>query len=43
MNKVEYDEQNQQKCDKCGRVVGINQHGRKHECECKSRVVKKEG
>ena len=34
MNKIDYDSENQQKCDRCKRVVGVNVMGEKIECDC---------
>lgn len=34
MRKPESDKQNQQKCKRCGRIVGCDYHGRKHKCGC---------
>jgi len=35
MRSPESDQQNQQKCKHCGRIVGCNYRGRKHKCDCK--------
>ena len=34
MRTPEQDKKNQQTCNKCGRIVGCDYHGRKHKCGC---------
>lgn len=34
MKKPESDVKNQQKCNKCGRIVGCDYRGRKRKCKC---------
>lgn len=37
MKTPEQDEHNQQKCKHCGRIIGCDYRGRKHECGCNQR------
>lgn len=34
MRTPEQNIENQQRCDKCGKIVGCNYHGQEHECDC---------
>ncbi len=38
MKTAESDQQNQQKCGKCGRIVGCDYRGRKHKCDCEKEL-----
>lgn len=35
MQKPEQDEKNQNKCPRCGRIVGCNAQGKTKECDCR--------
>ena len=34
MKEPERNEQNVQRCEHCGRIVGCDYRGRKHKCNC---------
>lgn len=42
MNKTEWYKQNQQRCNKCGQIVGCDYRGRKHKCGCKDNTLDRE-